>query len=79
MPTLVRVQPLASTPASRLRDAVRTFLAEARRGERKPAFLELLALHTVCMERGVYDCTAEIRQYLAEAAHLASTKPLVTR
>jgi hypothetical protein len=69
----------SSTPASRLRDAVRTLLAEARRGERQPAFIELLALHGVCMERGLYDCTADIRQYIAEASHLAHLKPLVTR
>jgi hypothetical protein len=69
----------SSTPASRLRAAVRTFIAEARRGDRQPTFIELLALHAICSERGVTDGSALIRQYIAEASHLAHMKPLVTR
>jgi hypothetical protein len=39
--------------------------------------IELVALHSACVDRGMFDLTREIRSYIAFATHAAHSTPAV--
>lgn len=79
MEPTVTIEATAEARAERLRASVRQLLTEARRGKRRPSYVDLLALHSLCAERGLYDAAADIRAYVATAEHLTTVKPLGAR
>lgn len=52
--------------AARLARAVDTLLEACRRGDVVPELLELLALHSLCLETGAYEAAGDLRQHLRD-------------
>lgn len=52
--------------AARLTRAVEMLLEACRKGDLVPELLELLALHSLCLEVGAYEASLTLRDHLRE-------------